>query len=266
MNTKIMGFSNVTTIEDVDTTIVYRGSTKVATKNKIKDRYAVKENEDVTALRPAKNTNVILKTLNLFIKRLVDIIGSIVGIILLIPITIVVYIVNKIHKDDGPIFYSHTRIGKDGKYFKMYKFRSMCVDADEKLKDLLENDEEARKEWEENQKLQNDPRITKIGKFIRKTSIDEFPQFINVLKGDMSIVGPRAVVDGEIEKFGIYKKDILSVKPGITGYWAANGRSDTNYDDRVFMEYKYIEDFSIWMDIKILFKTVISVVKKEGAV
>ena len=105
-----------------------------------------------------------------------------------------------------------------------------------------------------------------MGKFLRKTSLDEFPQFINVLKGEMSIVGPRAVVDGEIEKFGIYKKDILSVKPGITGYWAANGRSDTSYEERVFMEYKYVRMFSVWMDIKILFKTVASVLRKEGAV
>ena len=117
-----------------------------------------------------------------------------------------------------------------------------------------------------NRKLKNDPRITKIGKILRKTSIDEFPQFINVLKGEMSLVGPRAVIDGEIEKFGIYKKDILSVKPGITGYWAANGRSSTSYDERVFLEYKYVENFSIFMDVKILIKTVVSVLKKEGAV
>ena len=112
----------------------------------------------------------------------------------------------------------------------------MCGDSAERLKKLLEEDEEARKEWEENQKLDNDPRITKIGRFIRKTSLDEFPQFINVLKGEMSLVGPRAVVDGEIEKFGVLKEKVLSVKPGITGYWAANGRSETNYDERVAME------------------------------
>ena len=148
----------------------------------------------------------------------------------------------------------------------MYKFRTMVVDADKKLAELLKKDEEMRKEWQENRKLKHDPRITKIGEFLRKTSIDEFPQFLNVLKGDMSLVGPRAVVKGEIEKFGIYKKDILSVKPGITGYWAANGRSNTTYEDRVLMEYKYIDKCSILMDIKILLKTVVSVVKKEGAV
>lgn len=114
-------------------------------------------------------------------------------------------------------------------------------------------------------KLQDDPRITKVGKFIRKTSIDEFPQFINVLKGEMSLVGPRAVIDDEIELFGENKTIVLSVKPGVTGYWAANGRSDTSYDERVEMESYYAKNISIPLDIKILFKTVESVIKKEGA-
>ena len=135
-----------------------------------------------------KSQKIILKYITLFTKRVIDIISSIAGIILLIPISIIIFIANIFSKDFGPLFYSHKRIGKNGKYFKMYKFRSMCVDADEKLKDLLEKDEEAKKEWEANQKLENDPRITKIGKFIRKTSLDEFPQFINVLKGEMSLV------------------------------------------------------------------------------
>ena len=228
--------------------------------------YNVKENIEVTAIRINKKENKLHKNINLVIKRIVDIIGSIIGILILIPLTIIIGIVNLIYKENGPLFYSHKRIGKNGKYFKMYKFRTMVVNADERLHELLEKDENVRKEWQANRKLKNDPRITKIGKILRKTSIDEFPQFFNVLKGEMSLVGPRAVVDGEIEKFGIYKKDILSVKPGITGYWAANGRSDTTYEDRVHMEYKYVDNFSVWMDIKILFKTVISVIKNEGAV
>ncbi len=141
----------------------------------------------------------------------------------------------------------------------------MVIDADKKLAELLENDEQARKEWEENRKLKNDPRITKIGHILRKTSLDEFPQFINVLKGEMSLVGPRAVIEGEIELFGQSKNLVLSVKPGITGYWAANGRSDTSYDERVEMESYYAKNKSIALDIKILFKTVVSVLKKEGA-
>lgn len=204
--------------------------------------------------------------LTLFVKRIIDIIGAIVGITILIPLTAIVWIMNKVNKEDGPLFYSQERIGKNGKHFKMYKFRSMVVGADEILKKMLEEDEELRKEFEETRKLKNDPRITKIGKILRKTSLDEFPQFINVLKGEMALVGPRAVVDGEIEKFGVHKKEVLSVKPGITGYWAANGRSDTSYEERVEMEAFYAKNMSLMLDTEILAKTVVSVVKKEGAV
>jgi len=257
MNAKVM---------EVTEAIMYDLETGMDISTETDKKYTVDENVEVTAIRINKSENKIHKNINLFIKRIVDIIGGIVGIMVLIPLTIIIAIVNFINKENGPLFYSHKRIGKDGKYFKMYKFRTMVVDADKKLYELLEKDEEMKKEWQENRKLKNDPRITKIGKILRKTSLDEFPQFLNVLKGEMSLVGPRAVVDGEIEKFGIYKKDILSVKPGITGYWAAHGRSDTSYEERVHMEYKYVDNFSVWMDIKILFKTVISVVKKEGAV
>lgn len=208
----------------------------------------------------------ISRGFTLFIKRIIDIIGAIVGIAILIPLTVAVWIVNKLNKEEGPLFYSQERIGKDGKHFKMYKFRSMVVDAEERLKTMLEQDEEMRKEFEETRKLRNDPRITKIGEILRKTSLDEFPQFINVLKGDMSLVGPRAVIDGEIELFGVHKDTVLSVKPGITGYWAANGRSDTSYEERVELETFYAKHMSIPLDIEILAKTVISVVKKEGAV
>lgn len=208
----------------------------------------------------------ISKCFTLFVKRCIDIVGAIVGIAILIPLTAVVWIVNKVNKEDGPLFYSQERIGKNGKHFKMYKFRSMVVGADEILKQMLENDEELRKEFEATRKLKEDPRITKIGKILRKTSLDEFPQFVNVLKGEMSLVGPRAVIDGEIEMFGIHKDTVLSVKPGITGYWAANGRSDTSYEERIEMETFYANNMSIFLDIELLFKTVISVVKKEGAV
>lgn len=208
----------------------------------------------------------IAKGLTLATKRLIDICGALVGIAILLPLTAVVAIINFVNKENGPLFYSQKRIGKNGKYFKMYKFRSMVVGADEILKKLLEENEDLRKEFEETRKLQDDPRITKVGKFLRKTSLDEFPQFINVLKGEMSLVGPRAVIDGEIEKFGEHKEEVLSVKPGITGYWAANGRSNTSYDERVEMETYYANNISIPLDIQILFKTVISVIKKEGAV
>ena len=208
----------------------------------------------------------ISKGITLFIKRIIDIIGALCGIAILIPLTAIVALVNFINKENGPLFYAHERIGKDGKHFKMYKFRSMVVGADEILEKMLQEDEEVRKEFEETRKLKNDPRITKIGKILRKTSLDEFPQFVNVLKGEMSLVGPRAVIEGEIELFGEHKSEVLSVKPGITGYWAANGRSDTTYQERVELETYYANNISIPLDIEILVKTVISVVKKEGAI
>ena len=196
------------------------------------------------------------KVIYKFIKRLIDILGGLVGCVLLVPVTAGIYIARKILKeDDGPLFYEHLRYGKDGKKFRIYKFRSMCVDADKKLKEYLAENEEARKEFEENQKLKDDPRITKIGKVLRKTSIDELPQFINVLKGDMSIIGPRPVVDGEIKKYGENRDKFLSVRPGLTGYWAANGRSDTTYAERIEMELYYVDNISFKLDLKIFFKT-----------
>lgn len=208
----------------------------------------------------------VRKVLYKVVKRLIDILGGLVGCVLLVPITVAVYIARKILKeDDGPLFYEHLRYGKDGKKFRIYKFRSMCIDADKKLKEYLEQNQEARIEFEENHKLKDDPRITKLGKFIRKTSIDELPQFINVLKGDMSLIGPRPIVDGEIEKYGENKEKFLSVKPGLTGYWAANGRSDITYEERMKMELYYVDNISFKLDIQIFFKTIIPVLKKEGA-
>ena len=230
------------------------------------------ENREVTIkkynnLKLLKKEMRSFKKLDLFMKRIIDIVGSIVGIILLIPLTIIVAAANALSKsDNGPIFYLQERLGKNGKKFKMFKYRTMVVDAEDKINEIIKNDEELKKEWEDSRKLKNDPRITKIGKILRKTSLDEFPQFINVLIGNMSLVGPRAVVDDEIEKFGKQKDKVLSVKPGITGNWAVNGRSDTTYEERVALEAEYVDKFSIWFDIKILFKTFSAVLKKEGAV
>lgn len=208
----------------------------------------------------------VRKVLYKVVKRLIDILGGLVGCVLLVPITVAVYIARKVLKeDDGPLFYEHLRYGKDGKKFRIYKFRSMCIDADKRLKEYLEQNEEAKIEFEENHKLKDDPRITRLGRFIRKTSIDELPQFINVLKGDMSLIGPRPIVDGEIEKYGENKGKFLSVRPGLTGYWAANGRSDITYEERMKMELYYVDNISFKLDIQIFFKTIISVIKKEGA-
>ena len=198
------------------------------------------------------------------IKRFFDIIVGILGIIILLPVSIIVKIVNIINKDYAPIFYSHIRIGKNGKEFKLYKFRSMVPNADEVLKELLKQKKYAD-EWNKNQKFENDPRITKAGKVLRKTSLDELPQFINVLKGDMSLIGPRPLVKGELDahhgNHQIYEK----VRPGITGWWACNGRSATTYKKRLELEYYYVNNMSLWLDIKCIYKTVEAVLKRNGA-
>ena len=156
------------------------------------------------------------------VKRGIDILGSLVGITCLAPITLIVYIANIIAKENGPIFYTQQRIGKDGKLFKMYKFRSMVVGADDILAKYLAENEEARREYRKYKKLKYDPRITKVGKFIRKVSIDEFPQFINILNGEMSLVGPRPYLPREQKDMGDAYDTIVTCKPGLTGYWQVN--------------------------------------------
>ena len=200
------------------------------------------------------------------LKRVIDIIAGIFGIIALLPLTLIIYIANLICKDKGPVFYTQERYGKNGKIFKLYKYRSMVVGADEKLKEYLAENEEARKEYKEYKKLKDDPRITKVGKFIRKTSLDEFPQFINVLKGDMSLVGPRPYLPREKEDINGFFNYITSVKPGITGLWQVNGRSDTTFTERLTLDMSYYYKHNLKMDLKILGKTVKDVVKKEGAI
>ena len=207
----------------------------------------------------------ISRGFTLFIKRIIDIIGAIVGIAILIPLTVAVWIGNRICKDKGPIFYSQERIGKNGKIFKMYKFRSMVVGADEVLQELLEKDEEANKEYSEFKKLENDPRITKFGNFLRKTSLDEFPQFINVLKCEMSIVRPRAYLIREKEDMGDTYDTIIRCKPGITGLWQVNGRSSVNFKTRLDMDVEYYNKYSTTLDLEILFKTISAVLNKDGA-
>lgn len=198
-------------------------------------------------------------------KRLIDILGGIVGTFVLIPLTIGIAIANLICKDNGPIFYSQYRMEKNGKLFKMYKYRSMVVGADEKLKKYLEENEEARKEYKKYKKLKHDPRVTKVGEFIRKTSLDEFPQFINVLKGDMSLVGPRPYLEREKEDMNGYYKYITTFKPGLTGLWQISGRSDVDFVTRIDLDMQYYYNHSLKGDIKILFKTAMKLVKREGA-
>lgn len=215
------------------------------------------------------NEMELSKKIYKIIKRIVDIIGALVGCLILLPLTLCIWIANIIAKDNGPIFYVHRRIGKNGKEFNMYKFRTMCNKAQEMVKDeetmkRYFTDEQI-KEWQENYKMDDDPRITKVGKILRKTSIDEVPQVINILKGELSIIGPRPVTEEELEKYEDKKEMFLSVTPGLTGYWAANGRSDTDYNERMKMELYYVENISLKLDLKIFFKTIITVLKREGA-
>lgn len=228
------------------------------------------ENDVVNNERPINTTirknNIKVKIGNI-VKRIVDICGGLIGTIVLIPLTIIIYI-NRIvlNENDGPIFYEQLRIGKNGKVFKMYKYRSMIIGADEKLFKYLEENEEARLEYKKYKKFKNDPRITKVGSFIRKTSLDEFPQFINVLKGDMSLVGPRPYLPREKEDMGEYYDYIIKTRPGITGYWQIAGRSEVAFDDRLKMDYDYIENKCLKNDSKIFIKTIMNVIKKEGAI
>ena len=202
-----------------------------------------------------------LNIYNKYIKSFIDIVLSFIVLVLLSPVFLIIAICIKI-ESKGPVFFVHKRVGKNGKMIGIYKFRSMVANAEELIKQFTP---EQMKEFKENFKLENDPRITKVGSFLRKTSLDELPQLVNILKGDLSIIGPRPVIGEELEKYGINKEKFLSVTPGLTGYWAANGRSCTSYEKRMEMELYYIDNLSWKMDIKVFFKTILSVIKREGA-
>jgi undecaprenyl-phosphate galactose phosphotransferase len=199
-------------------------------------------------------------------KRLFDIAFATFAIAVTLPIMIPIAIAIKL-TDRGSILFKHNRIGYKGRVFKVFKFRTMYPDAEERLKKILQEDPKAKEEWEKTFKLKNDPRVTPIGKFLRKTSLDELPQFFNVLKGDMSIVGPRPVVKEELDKYYKDKAELYkSVKPGITGYWQVEGRSDIeDYNKRVEMDIWYIQHQSFWLDLKIILKTIWVMLTGKGA-
>lgn len=201
----------------------------------------------------------------LVIKRSFDIICGLIGVLILIPISIIIKIIYICNKDFSPIFFTQNRIGKNGKEFKFYKYRSMVANADEVLFRMLKEDKEIAKEYKKNKKLKNDPRITKVGELLRKTSLDELPQLINVLKGDMSIIGNRPYLPREKEDMGEYYDDIVKTKPGITGYWQVSGRSDLSFKKRLELEQFYSNQISLKLDIKIFFKTFLVVFLKKGA-
>ena len=198
----------------------------------------------------------------LIAKRILDVTVAFVAlVILLIPMAVITVLIKL--ESPGPAIYIHNRFGKNGKPLPLLKFRSMQMNADELIKDFTP---EQKKEWDENFKLENDPRITRIGKFLRKSSLDELPQLINILKGELSIVGPRPIVTEELEKYGENKEEFLSVTPGLTGYWQAYARSSCTYEERMEMELFYVRNANFWWDIKIMFATVGSVLRGKGAI
>ncbi|GGJ35287.1 undecaprenyl-phosphate galactose phosphotransferase WbaP [Deinococcus roseus] len=199
-----------------------------------------------------------------FIKRLLDIVLVLFGSIVALPVMLILAL--WIRQDSpGPIIYRARRIGVDGRMFNCLKFRSMYLDADERLKHILQDNPGLREEFEATHKLKDDPRVTRVGAFLRKTSLDELPQFWNVLVGEMSLVGPRPIVTAEIEKYGEVFETYKQVRPGITGYWQVHGRSDTTYEERVNMDLYYVSNWSPWLDLVVLIKTVMVVLRGKGA-
>lgn len=220
--------------------------------------YEILTEEQIIAKEKTSNLGYLI------VKRTIDIIAGIMGLIVLIPMIVIVKIAYILTGDFHKIMFIQNRIGKNGKEFKLYKFRTMMVNADEFLFEYLKENEEASKEYKRYKKLCNDPRITKVGKFIRKFSIDEFPQFINVIKGDMSLVGPRPYLPREKEDMGEYFESIVKVKPGITGYWQVNGRSTTTFGKRLVLDEYYTNHNGTIMDIKIIFKTFLQFLGKDA--
>ncbi len=214
------------------------------------------------ALETEYNTSMYKKKpLFDFVKRFFDIILSLTAILLLSWLLIILAILVKC-SSKGPVFYGHSRVGKNGKMFKVLKFRSM-KNENRPLEEIFTP--EQMEEWKRDFKVINDPRVTKVGKFLRKTSLDELPQLFNIFLGQMSIVGWRPILPEELERYGENKDLLTKVKPGLTGFWAANGRSNTTYDDRIKLELYYSVKRSMWLDIRIIWWTAIGVLKHEGA-
>lgn len=197
-------------------------------------------------------------------KRITDIVIASVALVFVFPLLLVVATLIRL-QDGGKAVYAQKRYGRNGRTFSCYKLRSMVANADVRLQEILATDPEARAEWEETQKLVNDPRITPLGHFIRKTSIDELPQLINIIRGEMSLVGPRPIVENEIAKYGEYYRDYCAVRPGLTGLWQVEGRSDTTYEERVQLDVKYASSRTFTGDIMIMLRTVPAVLLSKGA-
>ena len=209
-------------------------------------------------------THNLTKKSHLAVKRIIDLAIIFFTLPLVLPVSLIIALLVRI-TSPGPVLYGHGRIGKNHKQIKCWKFRSMYKDADEKLESILKENPEMRQQWEKDRKIENDPRVTPFGKFIRKTSLDELPQLINIFFGQMSFVGPRPVTESELVRYGDNADYFLSVTPGLSGMWQTSGRSDTAYEDRVVLDTYYIQNWSIWLDLWILIKTVWVVLGRKGA-
>lgn len=206
-----------------------------------------------------KGNNSILKK----IKLLFDVVIASCILVVILPVFLIIWGI--VSLDGGPALYGHVRIGRNGVPFRCLKFRSMVTNSDSVLQQLLETNTECRHEWETARKLTHDPRVTRIGRFLRKTSLDEIPQLLNVIKGDMSLVGPRPVVEAELKYYGPDLQHYEAVRPGITGLWQVSGRSDTTYAERVKLDTYYVQNWSLALDLSILYRTIPAVMMQKGA-
>jgi len=225
---------------------------------------AEKKTENVISVSSKKKPEPRGSQQYFFLKRCVDITGALIGLVITSPIFIVISMLYLVGENKGPVFFCQTRVGQNGRLFKIYKFRSMIVNAEV----VLKNDKVLFEKYlKNNYKLEpeEDPRITTLGEFLRKTSLDELPQLINVLKGDMSLVGPRPVIQEELKEYGNRLEDFLAVKPGVTGYWQICGRSNVGYPERADLEFYYIDHKGIKMDVTIFVKTLLLVISRKGA-
>lgn len=220
--------------------------------------------QDVGSMAMISVNRVRLTGINVVAKAVLDYVGAALGLVVLSPLFLAIVIVMK-RTDPGPIIHRRRVVGVGGREFDAFKFRTMVVNADEVLKELLERDPEARAEYAKHFKLKDDPRITRVGRFLRKTSVDELPQLVNVLRGDMSLAGPRMITPEEVARYGQWGLNIHTVKPGITGLWQVSGRSDISYEERVRLDMHYIRNYSIWLDLQIIFWTIPSVLLSRGA-
>lgn len=223
-------------------------------------------NTTTICINKTVNVNMKARNISKIMKRIVDLLAGLIGMLILLPLMLIIKVANLFTKDKASIFFAQNRIGKDGKIFKMYKFRTMIIGAEEELERLLAENEDMRTEYELNKKIKDDPRVTRIGKFLRKTSLDEFPQFINILKGEMSLVGPRPYLKREKKDIGQDYYKIIEMTPGLTGLWQVSGRSNMSFEERVKLDMEYYKDNSFWGDMKILFKTVTAVLDRKGAI